>query len=61
VARVARTSTPAVYELFGDKRVWFAVRRYLDRLDESGDPRRDLVQLAAIYRRFLRDHPPWRT
>jgi AcrR family transcriptional regulator len=66
VARVARTSTPAVYELFGDKAglvrgVFFEgfrlLRRYLDGLDDSGDPRRDLVGLLAIYRRFVRDHP----
>jgi AcrR family transcriptional regulator len=66
VARGAQTSTPAVYELFGDKAglvrgVFFEgfrlLRRYFDRLDDSGDPRRDLVRLIAIYREFLRDHP----
>lgn len=66
VARGAQTSTPAVYELFGDKAglvrgVFFEgfrlLRQSFDRLDESGDPRRDLVRLIAIYRAFLRDHP----
>ena len=66
VARGARTSTPAVYELFGDKAglvrgVFFEgfrlLRRCFDRLDESGDPRGDLERLIAIYREFLRDHP----
>ena len=66
VARGAATSTPAVYELFGDRAglvrsVFFEgfrlLRRYLDRLAESGDPRRDVVQLVATYRAFLRDHP----
>jgi AcrR family transcriptional regulator len=66
VARGARTSTPAVYELFGDKAglvrgVFFEgfrlLRRYFDRLDESSDPRGDLARLIAIYREFLRDHP----
>ena len=66
IARGARTSTPAVYELFGDKAglvrgVFFEgfrlLRRYFDRIGESGDPRRDLTLLVASYRRFLRDHP----
>jgi AcrR family transcriptional regulator len=66
VARSARTSTPAVYELFGDKAglirgVFFEgfrlLRRYFEPLVETGDPRADLVALAASYRGFLRDHP----
>jgi AcrR family transcriptional regulator len=66
VARGAQTSTPAVYELFGDKAglvrsVFFEgfrlLRRYFARLEESGAPRRDLARLIAIYREFLRDHP----
>jgi AcrR family transcriptional regulator len=66
VAEGANTSTPAVYELFGDKAglvrdVFFEgfrlLRRYLDRLDDSGDPRADVVRLFAIYRAFIRDHP----
>lgn len=65
VARRASTSTPAVYELFGDRAglvrsVFFegfrVLRRYLDKLGDSGDPRRDLIALTAVYRAFLRDH-----
>jgi AcrR family transcriptional regulator len=66
IARESGTSTPAVYELFGDKgglvrEVFFEgfrlLRRYLDDLDESGDPRADLVALARIYRRFIMENP----
>lgn len=66
VAHRARTSTPAVYELFGDRAglvrgVFFEgfrlLRRYFDRLGDSPDPRRDLIQMIAIYREFIRDHP----
>jgi AcrR family transcriptional regulator len=66
VARRAGTSTPAVYELFGDK--WGLVRHVffegfrllaldLETLEESPDPGADLVELVRIYRRFLRDNP----
>lgn len=66
VARAANTSTPAVYELFGDKAglvrgVFFEgfrlLRRYFDPLAPTADARADLVALAASYRGFLRDHP----
>jgi AcrR family transcriptional regulator len=66
VAREAETSTPAVYELFGDKTgliraVFFAGFRLLghrfDRLDESSDPRADLVRVIETFRAFLRDNP----
>src|SRR5438128_8842454 len=66
LAQRAGTSTPAVYELFGDKAglvrgVFFEgfrlLRRYFDRLTESDDPRRDVARLIGIYREFLRDHP----
>ncbi|HMG24389.1 MAG TPA: TetR/AcrR family transcriptional regulator [Kofleriaceae bacterium] len=66
VARGAATSTPAVYELFGDKAglvrgVFFEgfrlLRRYFDRLAASADPRRDVVDMARAYRAFIRDHP----
>jgi AcrR family transcriptional regulator len=65
VAHAAKTSTPAVYELFGDKAglvrgVFFEgfrlLRRYFDH-GNTGDPRADLVALAASYRAFLREHP----
>jgi AcrR family transcriptional regulator len=66
VAREARTSTPAIYELFGDKgglvrEVFFQgfrlLRRELDGLAESEDPRADLIELVATYRRFVRKNP----
>jgi AcrR family transcriptional regulator len=66
VARSAATSTPAVYELFGDRagllrEVFFEgfrlLRRELDTLPQSGDPRADLIALADVYRGFLREHP----
>jgi AcrR family transcriptional regulator len=66
VAGEAGTSTPAVYELFGDKwglvgEVYFEgfrlLRGYLEEVRDSGDPRRDLVELARVYRRFWADNP----
>jgi AcrR family transcriptional regulator len=66
VAREAQTSTPAVYELFGDKsglvrEVFFEGFRLLgSRLDacaDSDDPRADLLKLMAIYRGFIRENP----
>jgi AcrR family transcriptional regulator len=66
VARNADTSTPAVYELFGDKaglvrEVFFEgfrlLRRHFDRLGESGDPRADLVCLVEEFRAFVCANP----
>ena len=66
VAQQAGTSTPAVYELFGDKAglvrdVFFEgfrhFRRYLDELDPSDDPRADIVEVTRIYRRFATANP----
>ena len=66
VARQAGTSTPAVYELFGDKRgmvreVFFEgfrlLRRRLENLADSDDPRSDLIQLVEIYRNFISENP----
>jgi AcrR family transcriptional regulator len=65
VAREAHTSTPAVYELFGDKgglvrEVFFEGFRLLggqlEALSESDDPRADLLRLVAIYRGFIGDN-----
>ncbi len=65
LAAAAGTSTPAVYELFGDKaglvrEVFFAGFRLLHgRLAsdaESGDARADLVALCARYREFVREN-----
>ena len=66
VAQQARTSTPAVYELFGDKaglvrEVFFEgfrlLGRHLGGLAESGDPRRDLVSVIEVFREFVRANP----
>jgi AcrR family transcriptional regulator len=66
VARQAQTSTPAVYELFGDKaglvrEVFFEgfrrLRRRFDRLDETDDPRGDLLRVIADLAAFLRENP----
>lgn len=66
VAREADTSTPAVYELFGDKgglirEVFFEGFRLLGRclhtLEDSDDHRADLVRLVEAYRRFVRENP----
>jgi AcrR family transcriptional regulator len=66
VARRADTSTPAVYELFGDRagllrEVFFegfrALRRELDELPHREDPRAELLELASVYRGFIRAHP----
>ena len=66
VARQAQTSTPAVYELFGDKaglvrEVFFEGFRllgnHLDRLADSGDPRADLVSVIEVFRGFVRANP----
>ncbi len=66
VANAARTSTPAVYELFGDKRglvreLYFAgfraLHARLETLATSGDARADLVATLALYRAFIRENP----
>jgi AcrR family transcriptional regulator len=62
VARRADTSTPAVYELFGNRagllrEVFFEGFRLLARelhaLPSSADPRTELLKLANAYRSFL--------
>jgi AcrR family transcriptional regulator len=66
VAATAGTSTPAVYELFGDKgglvrEVFFhgfkLLGTSLERLRESGDPRKDLVAAVEVFRQFVRANP----
>ncbi|HEY2767711.1 MAG TPA: TetR/AcrR family transcriptional regulator [Solirubrobacteraceae bacterium] len=66
IARKAETSPPALYELFGDKagllrEVFFEgfrmLRGELDALQETDDPRADLVALAETYRSFIRAYP----
>jgi AcrR family transcriptional regulator len=66
VAEQARTSPPAVYELFGDKaglvrEVFFEGFRLLGdcfgRLRESDDPRADLLRAVQVFRAFARGNP----
>jgi AcrR family transcriptional regulator len=66
IAQEAGTSVPAVYELFGDKaglvrELFFEgfrhLRRRLEDLDRSADPRADLVRVFATVRAFVRDNP----
>jgi AcrR family transcriptional regulator len=66
VAEGADTSTPAVYELFGDKaglvrEVFFEGFRMLhgrlEHLESSADPRADLEKVMLVLRRFARDNP----
>jgi AcrR family transcriptional regulator len=66
VARSAATSTPAVYELFGDRagllrEVFFEgfrlLRAQLETLPHCEDPRAELIALANLYRSFLRGQP----
>ena len=66
LAQRAGTSTPAVYELFGDKaglvrEVFFEgfrlLRQYLDEVRPSQDPRAELVLVIDSLRSFAREHP----
>jgi AcrR family transcriptional regulator len=66
VASASHTSTPAIYELFGDKsglvrEMFFEgfrmLHRQLEEGGESGDPRADLVQMVGRYRSFIRRNP----
>jgi AcrR family transcriptional regulator len=66
IAREAATSTPAVYELFGDKagvlrELFFEgfrlLRARLDALPRAAAPRDDLLALAGAYHDFIRERP----
>ncbi|HYK31422.1 MAG TPA: TetR/AcrR family transcriptional regulator [Streptosporangiaceae bacterium] len=66
VAQQANTSTPAVYELFGDKaglvaEMFFegfrALGRQLNELTPTQDPRADLISVIQSFRLFVRDNP----
>ena len=66
VAEQAQTSTPAVYELFGDKaglvrEVFFEgfrlLRRRFGELAQTPDPRGDLAEVLRAFRVFVRDNP----
>ena len=63
VALTAGTSTPAVYELFGDKgglvravffRGFELLGARLGELTDSGDSRADLIAAIAVFREFVR-------
>ena len=65
LAKHAGTSTPAVYELFGDKaglvrEVFFEgfrlLRQYLDQVRPSHDPRAELISVIGSLRLFAREH-----
>jgi AcrR family transcriptional regulator len=65
VAREAQTSTPAVYELFGDKgglirELFFEgfrlLGRQLETFVETEDPRADVIQIVELYRDFIREN-----
>src|SRR5580704_1083057 len=65
VAQAARTSPPAIYELFGDKEgllreIFFAGFRDLSErlrvLDVTDDPRADIIEMIAEYRSFVREN-----
>jgi AcrR family transcriptional regulator len=65
LAAAAGTSTPAIYELFGDRgglvravffESWRRLSEQLATLRETDDPRADLLALGAAYRRFVVDH-----
>ena len=66
IAQQASTSAPAVYELFGDKaglvrEVFFegfrALRRRLETVEPSEDPRADLIRVIRTLRMFVRENP----
>jgi AcrR family transcriptional regulator len=66
VAESANTSTPAVYELFGDKaglvrEIFFEgfrmLRRGFDACAPTADPRADLVAVLRTFRAFIRANP----
>jgi AcrR family transcriptional regulator len=66
VAQGAETSIPAVYELFGDKaglvrEIFFEgfrqLRRHFGQLEDTDDPRADLILLFELFRAFVRENP----
>ncbi len=66
VAEGAATSVPAVYELFGDKaglvrEIFFegfrTLRRRMDEVGDTDDPRADLRGIVAAFRAFVRENP----
>jgi AcrR family transcriptional regulator len=65
VAELAQTSTPAIYELFGDKggllrEVFFSgfhlLNRAFTKIGTTEDPVTELIGLAQMYRAFAREN-----
>ena len=66
VAQAASTSTPAVYELFGDRaglvremffQAFHQLAERFGQLAVTDDPRRDLTEVIQALRGFIVDHP----
>ena len=66
LAADARTTTRAVYSLFGSKeallgdlgaRAFKLLREGLEALPQTADPQHDLVEAALMFRRFALEHP----
>ena len=66
LAEEAGSTTRAVYSLFGSKeglvaalgaRTFEMLREGLDEVPVTGDPQRDLVEAALMFRRFAVEHP----
>jgi AcrR family transcriptional regulator len=66
VAAEARTTTRAVYSLFGSRdglivalgaRAYDLLRAAIEQLPATADPQADLVEAGLIFRRFALEHP----
>src|SRR5947208_8180084 len=66
VAAEARTTTRAVYSLFGSRdglivalgaHAYDLLRTAIEQLPETADPQADLVEAGLVFRRFALEHP----
>ena len=66
VAAEARTTTRAVYSLFGSRdglivalgaHAYDLLRSAIEQLPETADPQADLVEAGLVFRRFALEHP----
>lgn len=67
VAEAARTTTRAVYSLFGSKDgllvealardAFEFLYTQIDGLEETDDPASDLLEIGLLFRHFVREHP----
>ena len=66
VAAEARTTTRAVYSLFGSRdglivglgaHAYELLRSAIEQLPETADPQADLVEAGLVFRRFALEHP----